>query len=183
MSEAIANTPAAWSSRAAKPPLEAVGWTASGQTDRFDAVMKALDPKSGDTLLDFGCGLGDLADWVEDDVAYHGCDWAHAMVNRAQAAHPDRKFHHVKPGRMFDLVAVIGTFNLADNWSKALTFQTLRGLWDGCERVMAVSVYHGTDPRCIRYEPADLATFAAGEARSFTVERYRSNDLLLVMRR
>lgn len=183
MTTAIANSPEAWSARADKPPLEAVGWTATGQTERFTAVLAALDPQPGETLLDYGCGTGDLSDWVDDDINYIGYDWAPGMIARAAVDHPDRRFHHVRPRHDVDLTAIVGTFNLADSWSKDRTFAEIRAIWDETTRALASCLYYGTDERCIRYEPAELAAFASREARLFTVDRHRDNDLLLVLRR
>lgn len=180
----LANTPEAWSARAATAdPLEAVGWTPEGQADRFLAVLDALAPRSGESLLDFGCGTGAFADQLPKKVEYVGVDWARAMVARAQSEHPGRSFAETAPERPFELVACIGPFNLSAGWSNSQTWQTLRMLWAQCTRALAVCLYAGTDERCIRYEPGQLLAFAQSTAPRWSVALHRPNDLLLVLHR
>ena len=69
-----------------------------------------------------------------------------------------------------------------ENWSKALTWETIRELWANCTRALAVSLYAGADELCLRYEPGQLLAFGQ-TARLWRIERHRDNDLLMVMRR
>lgn len=180
----IPNSPEAWSERAgAADPLDAVGWSPEGQADRFEAVLDALGPQRGESLLDFGCGTGAFADLVPAKVEYVGVDWARAMVSRARKEHPGRSFEQFAPERPFELVACIGPFNLRAGWSKAQTWQTIRMLWGQCTRALAVCLYAGTDERCIRYEPGQVLAFAQSTGRLWSVSLHRPNDLLLVLSR
>lgn len=177
------NSPAAWSDRAAAAcPLDAVGWTAAGQADRFAAVLSRVDICAGDRLLDFGSGTGAFADLLPASVDYLGYDWAPGMVERATRDHPGRAFTSDWPAGRFDAVVAIGPFNLPG--SKQQTWHTIRHLWDttGC-RTLAVSLYAGDDDRCLSYTEVE-AERAGGElGYGALVERHRHNDLLLVARR
>lgn len=148
--------------------------------------MSALNPKPGERLLDWGCGTGSLSELVPDGVMYHGFDWADGMVKRARGDHPGRSFSTHAPAahEPFDLVACVGPFNLPDGWSKQRTFATLRHLWDktGC-RALAVSLYAGSDPRCLIYTEAEAEACARDLSWDFEIVRHRSNDLLMVSRR
>lgn len=178
----VQNTPASWSERAASPcPLEAVGWSSHGQQDRFAAVLQALQPTAGESLLDFGCGTGALARRLPAGVEYLGYDWAAGMIARAQADYPESRFEAFLPAGAFDTVAAIGPFNLPDNWSKAETWATLRRLFDRCRRALAVCLYSGDDPDCIRYQPHEVASVCDSTASRWRLERHRPNDLLAVM--
>lgn len=184
MTATLVNSPAAWSARAAAAsPLDAVGWTEEGQTARFAAVLSALAPRDGESLLDYGCGTGALSELVPAGVEYCGVDWADGMVARAKKDHPGAKFRNTRPKRPVDVIACVGPFNLPGNWSKAETWATLRALWQDCRRSLAVSLYAGADERCLRYEPGQLLSFAQSVAPLWRVERHRHNDLLLVLSR
>ncbi len=179
------NTPAAWSARAAiETPWGAGGMSEHGQQARHQVVLGRLAPQPGETLLDYGCGTGQLAERLPADVGYLGFDWADGLVERAGREHAHRVFTTIEPDWPFRLIACIGPFNLPDGWSKADTWETIRRLWGICTRAMAVSLYAGDDERNIRYLPSEIAATAAALTHSFTVERgYLPNDLLMVLRR
>lgn len=186
--EAPVNTPEAWSVRAATidDSWAACGWSQEGQRERFEAVLWALDPKPGESLLDFGCGTGDLCELLADSVYYVGFDSAPGMIERARVEHgaDERLFLIEHPARLFDLVACVGPFNLPDGWSKQMTWHTLRHLWDttGC-RTLAVSLYAGDDECCLQYTEVEARVCGRQLGYDVTVERIRMNDLLMVARR
>lgn len=188
VAEAFVNTPAAWSERAAiEPGWCAVGWSEDGQRDRFDAVLEALAPEPGERLLDFGCGTGALVRLLDHRVGYVGVDWAAGMLERARRDHPGVLFVHPPVTARFDLVACVGTFNVADGWSKEQTWCELEHLWrsTGC-RTLAASLYAGLDERCLHYgDTGQLHAVASAIDSEVTSEviPFRGNDVLLVMRR
>ena len=180
----IPNSPAAWSARAdaEADPHRAVRWSASGQRDRHESVIAALDPKPGDRLLDFGCGTGALSDLVPAGVTYVGWDSAPGMLARARADHPRKSFPTFLPDGPFDLIACIGPFNLPDGWSKEQTWETLASLCGRCRRSLAVCLYAGEDPACLIYSEAEVEEAAWRLSAHPTVERHRPNDILLILR-
>lgn len=183
--DSFENTPAGWSARStvAATSWEACGWSYHGQHDRARRVADTLFPQPGESLLDFGCGTGVLTDYLIPGVAYIGYDPAEGMVARAKREHPGWRFQSWEPAGDVDLVAAIGPFNLPGGWSKQHTWHELRRLWDRTRRALAVSLYAGSDERCLIYSEAELERHAAGETLDWTVARWRPNDLLLVLRR
>lgn len=192
----VPNTPEAWSARAREgnASWEAAGWSAAGQSERFMAVLRTLRYLPGETLLDFGCGTGAFAAWLPPSIEWFGWDWAEGMRARARdelcmrdnctvLEHDplDREtevatFHHV---------VAIGPFNLADGWSRDRTWDTVRALWEIADRSLIVSLYRGTDPDTMSYDPVELleAIERCGPRRWRIDATYRDNDMLLVMRR
>jgi SAM-dependent methyltransferase len=85
---------------------------------RFDALTAAFDLR-GLRVLDFGCGLGHLCDYLSArDIAcdYLGVDIVHDFIVSNQDTYPTRRFMHIEslpdvPGR-FDVVIASGVFNL-----------------------------------------------------------------------
>ena len=196
LTDDCANSPAAWSRRAVEhaEPWAAAGWSRESQGTRFAAILEALRPGPSESMLDYGCGAGALAgtrnQWLSQypgpwGSSYLGFDWSLGMVERAKREHPGAEFTTMlRDGDTWDLVVCCGTFNLRDNWSKARTWALVRMLWARTTRAMAVSLYCGTDPACLRYEPSEVARVAGELAPSFSVERgYLPNDLLMVLRR
>lgn len=180
------NTPEAWSARAAgyELPWEAAGWSETSQRDRFGRILAALDPRPGERLLDFGCGTGELVTRLSPEVDYLGFDTAAGMVERAAREHPGRSFQSWEPSAIsFDLVVVCGALNLPGGWCKQRTWATLRRLWDGTRRCLAASLYAGADEQCLIYAEEECERFASSESFRWRVERWRPNDILLVLDR
>lgn len=180
----IANTPEAWSDRAHRAdPCEAVMWSRDGQQERFGVVLDALAPRVGESLLDYGCGTGALTEVLSPDVRYLGYDWSNGMVLRSRRDHERREFTSTRPerGELFDVVAAIGTFNLA---TYDETFGQLEALWDGnTRRALAACLYAGSDPVNTRFSHQRLGHFAERQAKAgrWRIEKHRPNDLLLVL--
>ncbi len=186
----IENSPVAWSERARDTSTSwgAAMWSEAGQADRFAAVLAELDPRPGERLLDYGCGTGALCELVPDGVEYVGYDWAEGMIERARREHQGRTFFDRWRLRRYDLVACVGPFNLPDGWTKSDTWFRLSRLWRLTGRALAVSLYAGDDPDCLRYTEDELMMFAAtsfelDDRLAVEVKRWRPNDLLLVLRR
>jgi SAM-dependent methyltransferase len=178
----IANTPEAWTERAALDDrLEAVMWTHDGQVGRFLAVLHALAPKHGETLLDYGCGTGELSEFTHPRTPYTGVDWSRGMIARARLEHPGKRFSIYLGPETFDLVACVGTFNLPG--SLAQTWDDLAELWGRTRRSLAACLYAGDDQNCLRYTQSQVLRFAEQHASDFSVNKHRPNDILLVMNR
>ena len=182
----ISNSPSAWSDRASiNDPSEAVRWSPKGQSERFTHVLAVLDPKPGETLLDFGCGTGALAELLPANVGYTGYDWAGGMIDRARHDHPTRRFSRGYPIATFDLVVCVGPFNLPHNWSKQQTWATLETLWGQTGRMLAACLYAGDDGECLVYSEDEcghsLRHLRGVGAR--TIVRHRPNDILLTLDR
>lgn len=102
----------------------AVDWgSREGQFSRFDALRK-ITPLYGQSLLDVGCGLGHLVDWlVEHEIKtehYEGIDVTYSMIEAARQRHPGMLFQERDllagdlPSRQsYNVVFASGIFYLA----------------------------------------------------------------------
>lgn len=79
--------------------VKTVGWgSEESQKLRFEILFRGLNPK-GKTILDVGCGLGDLIPFLEfqtaGDFNYVGVDIAEKLINDARSTygHNSREFH------------------------------------------------------------------------------------------
>src|SRR5688572_986816 len=73
-----------------------VGWKSDeAQRRRFDQLLKLFETPSGFSLNDFGCGHGDLVDFVSErgfyEFVYTGYDLFSSMVERAREIHGKKK--------------------------------------------------------------------------------------------
>jgi ubiquinone/menaquinone biosynthesis C-methylase UbiE len=86
--------------------IKTVGWgSESSQRLRFEVLLRGLEPK-GKTILDIGCGLGNLIPFLEEctggDFSYIGIDVAEKLIVDARSSYGcDRKHFYV--GDIFSL--------------------------------------------------------------------------------
>ncbi len=185
---AVENTPAAWSARAASASssAQASGWSGRGQVQRFLAALSHLDLRSGDLLLDYGCGDGALSVYLPEGVRYYGLDTAPGMLGRARRDHPSGVYRdHLPIGEEFEHIVCIGPFNLADNWSREETWNTIELLWKRhTRRTLIVSLYAGADPETLDYAPDWALSLAQSLSECYVIDRsYLPNDLMVVLKR
>ena len=105
--------------RPGRPGFEAADWAdAAGQQARFEVLLQRVD-LSGRTLLDVGCGLGDLWALLKQrgiDVRYTGVDLSDRIISAARQRHTDACFEardvFTDDADTFDVVFASGIFNL-----------------------------------------------------------------------
>ncbi|MGL4368103.1 MAG: class I SAM-dependent methyltransferase [Spirochaetota bacterium] len=104
------------------PDYAKLGWESSeAQHIRFDAFLNNVN-LSGKSLLDVGCGLGSLLEYITEkktDVSYTGVDILRQMITCAQEKDLDGQFHcldifdtHPFGEKSFDCIYASGIFNL-----------------------------------------------------------------------
>jgi hypothetical protein len=93
-------------------------WTKNKQSVRFAALCRDISNTPA-TLLDYGCGLGDLGVWLREHrpaVSYLGADAVPEFIDDNRATLPDLRFAQVSsPNDLresFDHVVCSGVFNL-----------------------------------------------------------------------
>lgn len=99
---------------------QTVRWTARGQRARYEAFLALCGDLTGKSILDFGCGKGDLCGFLRDrgvSCAYTGVDLHPDLIALAKSKHPGAEFvardiEEEPLGRIFDVVVACGVFNL-----------------------------------------------------------------------
>lgn len=90
---------------------------------RFGVLTGILPAEGSVSLLDFGCGSGFLADYLNgrgwtDRIAYTGLDISEKFIAAARQTHPDREFlcrdilKEPLEGRQFDYAILNGVFTM-----------------------------------------------------------------------
>ncbi len=177
-----------------RPHYDVLDWASeSSQVSRFEVLVANTD-LAGKSLLDVGCGLGDLWAFLKDrniPVAYTGVDLVQKMVAAARDGHGDAAFHcgdvfggdMFEPGS-FDVVFSSGVFNLdlgnnaeflpgaisrlLDLAGESLVFNLLH------KRAAGGSPYFYFDPDQIRPILADLP------CRTRILSDYLPNDFTVI---
>jgi len=118
------------------------------QEVRFD-VLTRIGDLHGASVLDVGCGFGDLHDFLEKrgiPVRYTGLDLQPAFIEEARRRHPGDEFvcadvEAFEPKEPPDYIFISGTFNVKfredqDTW----VFGTLRRLFEKARCGLAINM-------------------------------------------
>lgn len=147
-------------------------WAAEhSQLARFEVLLRAVDLQ-GLSLLDVGCGLGDLAGFLDDHqvtVDYTGLDVLDEMVTLARQSHPLKRFvvgdlfeegSDPLPGESFDVVFCSGALNLNLENNLRFAARALSVMAERTRHCLVVNFLHARqpaeDPRYFHYDPADI---------------------------
>ena len=120
--------------------IKTVGWGSEpSQHLRFEVLFRGLDPK-GKTILDVGCGLGDLIPYLErrtgGDFHYIGIDIAGKLIEDARTTygHAGREFH---AGDIFsitvppvDIAILSGALSLKVDGIEQYAYATMERMYD-----------------------------------------------------
>jgi len=116
-----------------------LGWDKGKQRERFDALTHLVPVARLGSVLDVGCGFGDLLPYLQEKGfagAYTGIDFVPELIQVGRQAYPDAclevaDFSTFKPGESFDLVLASGIFNarLNDEDQRAYIENTLKKMW------------------------------------------------------
>lgn len=177
-----------------RPHYDILDWaSSSSQQTRFEVLLRVANPQ-GRSLLDVGCGLGDLASFLSErgiDVDYTGVDVVPEMVAQARQNHPAGRFvigdpfdtgDDPLPGETFDVVFCSGTLNLNLGNNMQFLPQALWAMLRRTQDMMVVNLLHIRDTRrdrqYFRYDPQRamelLMDLGAREITLF--EDYLPND-------
>jgi SAM-dependent methyltransferase len=129
----------------------AVWWGSQRTQHRRFSVLAEIGPWQGRSVVDIGCGVGDLFGFLEARglrVRYRGYDLSARMVAAARAkyAHPRAAFEVGDPlaeglaSRSADYVIASGTFNVHYRDHAAYLKRAVAAMFDACRRAVAFNV-------------------------------------------
>ncbi|MBI5635260.1 MAG: class I SAM-dependent methyltransferase [Nitrospirae bacterium] len=146
-----------------------VGWSTRSQIRRFEEVLK-LGPLQGSTLLDVGCGYGDLFRFLKDkgiQVDYTGYDITAAMITIAKHQHPEiaDRFHLVDILtediiERYDYIVANGVLNLIYGNNVAVMARLIQRIYEACTIGILVTMTSALTQRpkqgIFYYDPVEI---------------------------
>lgn len=189
-----------------RPNYDVLDWAGPDtQIARFEVLTNHVN-LAGKSLLDVGCGLGDLVDFLRQKnipVQYTGLDVVEEMLTRARQLHPRERFLRVNlfsdsaesgsrdplKGETFDVVFSSGALNL--NLGNNLEFlpRALRRMLHPAREALVVNFLRerGTpgDPVYFHYRPDDVRVVLqsiVGKDRVQMIDGYLPNDFTVLFR-
>jgi len=159
-------------------------------------VLAEIGIESGDSLLDVGCGFGDLKRWFDAQemlVDFTGIDLSPDLICVAQEKHPNATLlcgelgdFDFKP-QSFDWVVLSGALNEQLHDDGAYARQTIACMFDLCRNGLAFNLL---DARSLNAH--DLQSFLPQEMFDYCqglcapvrlIDDYLDNDFTIYMRR
>lgn len=127
----------------------ALHWnSASTQQARFEA-LSCVGDWHGASILDVGCGLGDLYQFLQESVgqfSYVGCDISPRMVEAARTRFPGGHFvvrdilEEAFPAASFDYVVASGTFSIRTKGHDEFLRDMIRTMYALCAKGTAFNL-------------------------------------------
>jgi SAM-dependent methyltransferase len=122
-----------------------LGWVEGTQETRF-RVLTAIGDLEGSTVLDVGCGFGDLYEFLGrqgTSVDYTGVDLNPDLVDIARKRHPDARFiaadfEEAKVGGRFDWAFASGVFNYRVSDHPAFVGNMVRKMFRSARKGIAI---------------------------------------------
>jgi SAM-dependent methyltransferase len=181
-----------------RPSHEVLDWaSAASQQARFEVLYREV-PLAGRSLLDVGCGLGDLAGFLRKrslEVDYTGVDLLGRMVESCRQRFPDGRFLQADifnddqfPPGSFDVVFTSGIFNLDLGNNLAFLPVAVRRLLDLSRQHTVFNLLHVRAPQkqagYFFYDPGVVLAFLAGEPCEIRlIDDYLPNDFTVICRK
>ncbi|MDP6542688.1 MAG: class I SAM-dependent methyltransferase [Phycisphaerae bacterium] len=182
----------------ARENYDVVDWaSAAAQQVRF-AVLVDNVPLDGRTLLDVGCGLGDLRAYIEGrgiSVDYRGVDLLAEMTASAARQNPEGRFicgdifdpvaGVVGAEMRFDVVFCSGMLNLDLGNNAEFLPEALRRMLELSGEYMVVNLLHARSemryPHCAYYDPdAVMKILEPMPCTVRLIDDYLPNDFTLI---
>jgi SAM-dependent methyltransferase len=148
------------------PTVRALRWVSEeSQATRF-SVLAEVGPLAGASLLDIGCGLGDLYGFLRErglECDYTGYDITPGMLEAARSKYPGARFElrdilGEGLGGSFDYVVASGTFNVRVPDHEGWLARMLETMYAGCRRAVAFNILRPLPPE--KQPPEPFATWA-----------------------
>lgn len=121
-------------------PGEAQGldWSEASQKIRFKVLAEAVKDRSpDDSILDVGCGYGDLSKYTDWTSRFHGIDLNPHMIEEAKKRYPSLTFSTANLEEIadtYDWVLASGPFNLKTDDYQEMIQEVIQEMWRLCKK-------------------------------------------------
>jgi len=161
-----------------------VAWGANGSQER-NFKMVSDNIKNGDSVLDYGCGIGDFIKYLNDNNInvsnYLGVDINKKFIKLAKKTYPDYNFNVITDidqikGK-WDTVCAIGVFT----WfiTKEEFIDIIYKLYNVCNKQLILTFLYGDTPYDFNYEQEDEDKYWSNEYKYYSPKLFKTlfNDL------
>ncbi|MDD5503745.1 MAG: GNAT family N-acetyltransferase [Candidatus Omnitrophica bacterium] len=120
--------------------IGSVAWGSKASQEKRFEILSLIADLNGKSVLDLGCGLGDLYGWMKEaDIKadYTGMDISLSMIERARQKYPKGEFIHggigdIPAGLFYDYILCSGIFNRRVPEHERYVSDTITAMFDAC---------------------------------------------------
>ena len=164
-----------------------LGWNKDCQWVRFEALLDGIRPTEIRSILDVGCGFGDLLGFLRDrgwSGRYTGIDLMAEFTEAARALYggdPEARFicgdlQALPPDFSSDAAVAIGIFNhRVEQGNLAFVRETIDAMWQAtsalvvCDFLSASAEAHRREDHLYYADVAEIQRLASGYSRRYMV--------------
>lgn len=177
-----------------------LGWNSRESQELRYRILSQIDQFTskkigrGASVLDLGCGLGHLIDFLEKrevEVSYTGIDIIPEFIEAAKARRPEHKFYckdllRERIDQRFDFVFIAGSFNVQMGDNEQMARELLKISFELCNCGVAISMLtsrHGAnDPSLYCFDPLEIYRFCQESAGKVILrEDYLDTDFTIYL--
>ncbi len=181
-----------------QPDFKVLGWESEeAQKLRF-AVLTDNIVLDGKTILDVGCGLGNLFQFIcskNIQIKYTGIDILKEMIDRASSSNPGGTFMLLDifndnpfPEKFFDVIYTSGIFNLNLGNNKEFLSKAVSLFAKTAREAIVFNLLHNGSPdredAYYYYDPAEVEKIiddlSLGFRKVEIIEQYLKNDFTVI---
>lgn len=153
---------------------EALRWTPQGQLKRYHAFLDIAPDLNNATVLDYGCGTGDLYKFLKRrgvTVKYTGVDINENFINLAKNKYPECTFKVMSIDEeelegFYDYIFICGVFNLRVPGVQDDLRNALVTLFKHCNKALALNALSSHAP----VKDVELSYTSPEEMVKFAIE-------------
>lgn len=154
------------------------------QRRRFRVLTEPLESMRGSSVMDIGCGLAHLAEFLAEnglDCEYTGIDINQDFVDACRTKFPGNRFECLDvsstvPDWAADLVVCSGMFNNPSPDPQAFLRSALRNMYAVTRRVMSFNLMSSyvdfVDSNLVYFDPQDVFRFCKEELSALVTLRH-----------
>lgn len=162
---------------------KAVSWGSKESQELRFKVLSEIGDLYGKSILDVGCGLGDLYGYLLNSPieTYVGYDIVPEMIFAARKKYPNAKFVDVFPEEKFDYVFESGIFNLPDPDWGIFTEIMIKKMFSQCKIGIGINFLSSLSPKKDKdsqyADPLEILRFVSEITNKFSLRHdYKQND-------
>lgn len=128
---------------------KSVMWPKGRQEERFEALLRFMPKENHFSILDYGCGLAHLIEYLEKKFKkfdYTGCDIVNDFIEHNSKKYKQSNFFNSRNKKInmeYDYTVVSGAFNILyyddEVEHKKVVFETIKTLFKHTNKILSIN--------------------------------------------
>jgi SAM-dependent methyltransferase len=125
--------------------VQGLDWgSRSSQDLRFRVLLEGIKKRSSeDSILDVGCGYGDISQFINWTPMYRGIDIVPSMIQVAKERYPKKDFlvaNLSDEQHTYDWILASGPYNVKEKNNEKFLEESIQMMWSKCKQGVAFNI-------------------------------------------